>query len=1239
MKKRLLSGVTAALLALSTIPMSAFTASAAATPDFVLTVGSDVTVKPGDTFTLTTKIDTNVEGFSVFNFKLKWKATDMKMTARKVKKSTDPDVVIPPLYSTQVPSKLTVDEDGYYSIVIGGGSPVGYTVEDDETGEEKIMPYTFVGDWLDLTFEVSADATGGDIEFINDETKNQCLDLKEGDSQPSSLSMKVNMPTITIDAPVPHVHDFKLVAEQTDPTCTTPGSKAYYYCSGCEKYSLDATGAVAFTADDLDEKIYIAPDDSAHKFPLKHHEAVADECQKDGSIEYWECELCGKYFSDSDGTEEITDKTSVVIGQTGHTWGETTYDWVQDTATGDWTACTAKRVCTRNTSHVETATGTVNKSGTEPNCTTHGSLTYTATFDKEWAGTDSKHEEPDPNNDHDLKHHEAKAVDCKEDGNIEYWECQRCGKFFSDAEGKTEITDKTSVVIGQTGHTWGEITYTWKKTDSGWSCTAERVCTNNSNHVDREEASISVNTGDADCTTPGTTTYTPSFKNPDFSTAPKVVTGEALGHKWGEASYKWEDGKCTATRICDRCKQTETSEAEVTEIVVQPTCTEPGTIAYKAEFPAKDSEWTETQTTDPVKNAEPKGHDFGAPAYEWKEENGVWKCTATRVCSRDASHVETETVTGVKDTEKSVEVKCMTDGKDVFTATFENTAFNNAPVKEVVLTHPGHSWGGTGYTWAADHSTCTAKRICTVCSEPETSEVTSTPSSTPATCDEAEQITYTAAFTVDWAETQTEGPIEGQPKLGHDYGTPTYEWKEENGVWKCTATRVCSRDASHVETETVTGVKDNEKSVEVKCMTDGKDVFTATFENTAFNNAPDKEVTLTHPGHTFDGTVSYEWATDNSTCTAKRICTVCSEPETSNGTVEPVTVPADCDNDGYSYYKATFTDDWAKEQKTEPVKTDDKLGHNWGVPTYTWDGKTKTFTAQRVCSRDASHIDSETVNATVDEENSVAPTCTAGGKTVYVGTFENAAFEQQKQTVDEDALGHDWGETTYEWTQDSDGDYWCTATRKCKVSTCGFEQSETVGGMVSVRGDDTVYTADFEEPDFETQYKTVYGEVSYEAGSVSWKKGSTNGAEIVVKRNINDNVTFDEFKSVAIDGETVDAANYTTEKGSLKLVLKAAYLETLADGEHNVTIAFAKGNAVAKLTVEKADEKPDDGKPDDGKTDDGKTDDGKTDDGKTDDGKTDDGKTPPNTGAAAGAASAIAVVVIAAAVVLKKKKD
>ena len=92
---------------------------------------------------------------------------------------------------------------------------------------------------------------------------------------------------------------------------------------------------------------------------------------------------------------------------------------------------------------------------------------------------------------HDLEHVEATPATCTEDGNIEYWHCATCGKYFSDANGSHEIT-QASTVIHATGHTYStewsyDATYHWHAATCGHEneisdCTehtfnADNVCT------------------------------------------------------------------------------------------------------------------------------------------------------------------------------------------------------------------------------------------------------------------------------------------------------------------------------------------------------------------------------------------------------------------------------------------------------------------------------------------------------------------------------------------------------------------------------------------------------------------------------------------------------------------------------------------------------------------------------------------------------------------------------------------
>ena len=47
---------------------------------------------------------------------------------------------------------------------------------------------------------------------------------------------------------------------------------------------------------------------------------------------------------------------------------------------------------------------------------------------------------------HEMRHHAAVSESCTQDGNVEYFSCTRCGKYFLEAEGFTEILPANTVV-------------------------------------------------------------------------------------------------------------------------------------------------------------------------------------------------------------------------------------------------------------------------------------------------------------------------------------------------------------------------------------------------------------------------------------------------------------------------------------------------------------------------------------------------------------------------------------------------------------------------------------------------------------------------------------------------------------------------------------------------------------------------------------------------------------------------
>ena len=91
------------------------------------------------------------------------------------------------------------------------------------------------------------------------------------------------------------------VIENVEPTCTEHGYTTHK-CSICNSIV----------------KVY--KDDGLKPHKLTHHELKDATCTEAGNIEYWQCSVCNKLFSDEATTKEITDAASLVIPAKGHTF-------------------------------------------------------------------------------------------------------------------------------------------------------------------------------------------------------------------------------------------------------------------------------------------------------------------------------------------------------------------------------------------------------------------------------------------------------------------------------------------------------------------------------------------------------------------------------------------------------------------------------------------------------------------------------------------------------------------------------------------------------------------------------------------------------------------------------------------------------------------------------------------------------------------------------------------------------
>ena len=299
---------------------------------------------------------------------------------------------------------------------------------------------------------------------------------------------------------------------------------------------------------------------------------------------------------------------------------------------------------------------------------------------------------------------------------------------------------------------------------------------------------------------------------------------------------------------------------------------------------------------------------------------------------------------------------------------------------------------------------------------------------TPATCTKAGVKTYTCTACND-KKTETLAALE------HSYGEPTYAW---NGI-NCTAERVCSRDSSHKETETVTAAVT--VTQHQSCLLDELSTYTASFKNAAFAaQTQENVVTANKLGHAYAADFTEDklpTCTENgsksrhcSRCDAKTDVTVISAAGHRAGVaVKEKEVPATCTTDG-SHEEVVrcmvCNAEISRETKTIPA-----TGHKWVIdaavaPTCTQTGLTEGKHCS-VCKTVL--VKQNTVPALEHQWNEGVvtrePTCTGEG----VKTFTCAQCHNTK-TEPISALGHLWGdwETTLPATEDAEG----RETRTCQ---------------------------------------------------------------------------------------------------------------------------------------------------------------------------------------------------------------
>ena len=89
---------------------------------------------------------------------------------------------------------------------------------------------------------------------------------------------------------------------------------------------------------------------------MVHHDRVEPGCLTDGSIEYWECGDCARYFLDEDGKKEVT-LGDTVLARTGHTWSAK----FESDKDGHWHKCENCDAVSDKEAHISSGAATYTK--------------------------------------------------------------------------------------------------------------------------------------------------------------------------------------------------------------------------------------------------------------------------------------------------------------------------------------------------------------------------------------------------------------------------------------------------------------------------------------------------------------------------------------------------------------------------------------------------------------------------------------------------------------------------------------------------------------------------------------------------------------------------------------------------------------------------------------------------------------------------------------------------------------
>ena len=272
-----------------------------------------------------------------------------------------------------------------------------------------------------------------------------------------ALTQQTNLKSVVIPAQGAEVTHFAAV----EAACHYEGNIEYWYCAQCNQFWQDE----ALTQLTNSKNVIIG----ALGGDVQHVEAVAPGCHYNGNIEYWFCAECEQVWQD-EALTQITNLKNVVVPAVGgetvhfdavepgcHYEGNIEY-WYCAQCEQFWQDAALTQITNSKNVVVPALESTATKvEAKAPTCYENGNVEYWICDKCEQVWTDealtqlSNIKNVQIAAAHtNLKHVEAVEAGCHYEGNTEYWVCYDCETWYAD-EALTQITNSKNVIVPAKG--------------------------------------------------------------------------------------------------------------------------------------------------------------------------------------------------------------------------------------------------------------------------------------------------------------------------------------------------------------------------------------------------------------------------------------------------------------------------------------------------------------------------------------------------------------------------------------------------------------------------------------------------------------------------------------------------------------------------------------------------------------------------------------------------------------------